>query len=53
MEQAKKLAKELMAFIDNSPSCYHATANLAQLLDKEGYTGLHEQDKWNIVPGGK
>lgn len=53
METAKKLAKELMGFIENSPSCYHVTANFAQMLDKAGYTALGEQDKWDIQPGGK
>ena len=53
MEQAKNLAKELMNFIDNSPSCYHVTANFAEMLKQAGYTPLEEQDKWEIKAGGK
>ena len=53
MEQAKMLAKELVDFLENSPSCYHATENFAEMLKKEGYLALNEQDKWNIQPGGK
>ena len=53
MEQAKNLAKELMQFIDSSPSCYHVTANFAAMLEQAGYTELFEQDKWEIRAGGK
>ena len=34
MEQAKRLAKELLGFIENSPSCYHVTDNFAVMLKK-------------------
>ena len=40
-------------FLDNSPSCYHATANLVELLRAEGYTQLHEHEDWLFTPGGK
>ena len=53
MEQAKMLAKELLGFIDNSPSCYHVTENFAEMLKNQGYRALNEQDKWDIQPGGK
>ena len=53
MKQAKNLAKELMTFIDNSPSCYHVTANFAEMLEQAGYQALNEQDKWEIRAGGK
>ena len=53
MEQAKMLAKELLGFLENSPSCYHATENLTNLLKKEGYIALLEQENWKIQPGGK
>ena len=53
MEQAKRLAKELLGFIENSPSCYHVTDNFAEMLKKEGYLALNEQERWDIQPGGK
>ena len=53
MEQAKMLAKELLGFIGNSPSCYHVTENFAEMLKNQGYRALNEQDKWDIQPGGK
>ncbi|MBQ8237595.1 MAG: M18 family aminopeptidase [Oscillospiraceae bacterium] len=43
----------LKAFLDASPSGYHATANLEKMLLKEGYEKLSEHDDWTLVPGGK
>ena len=40
-------------FLDNSPSCYHATDNLVKLLLENGYTQLHEREDWFFEPGGK
>ena len=39
MEQENK---RLLAFLDASPSCYHAAANTAEMLLKAGYTRLYE-----------
>lgn len=43
----------LFSLIDGSPSCYHATAQLAKMLDGAGYTRLLEQEAWQIAPDGK
>lgn len=43
----------LFSLIDSSPSCYHATAQLAKMLDGAGYTRLLEQEVWQIAPDGK
>ena len=43
----------LMAFLDASPSVYHAVANLAGMLENTGYVRLSEADHWNLIPGGK
>ena len=45
--------KKLMAFLDASPSVYHAVDNLAALLENAGYTRLSEAEGWDLVPGGK
>ena len=45
--------EKLMAFLDASPSVYHATANLAAEFENAGYALLKEADDWNLVPGGK
>ena len=43
----------LMAFLDNSPSCFHAIANLTRQLEEAGYTPLSEAASWQLQPGGK
>ncbi len=48
-----KRIENLMAFLDASPSVYHAAACLERLLESRGYERLHEQDSWTLVPGGK
>ncbi|MCM1175885.1 MAG: M18 family aminopeptidase [Blautia sp.] len=50
------LPKDLQAFftfIDNSPTVYHAVANLERMLAAEGFTCLEEKDAWEIKPDGK
>ncbi len=44
---------EFIDFINASPSCYHATANLVDMLKKENYTQLHEHEDWELLPGGR
>ena len=44
-------AKELLDFLDKSPSAFHAVDTICDML--EGYTKLNENEKWNLVPGGK
>ena len=48
-----KNLSDFIDFLNNSPSCYHATANLMQMLLAEGYTQLHEHEDWTLLPGGK
>ncbi len=45
--------QNLKAFLDASPSVYHAVANLEEMLKTAGYTRLCEQDAWALTPGGK
>ena len=44
---------DLITFLNESPSRYHAVANLAKILDEEGYTRLCEGKTWQLAPGGK
>ena len=44
---------EFIDFLNNSPSCYHATANLMQMLKENGYIHLHEHEDWHLEVGGK
>ena len=45
-----KYTEELIDFLDESPSCYHAVANIEKKL--RGYVKLNEKDKWYLEPGG-
>ena len=48
-----KRTKALMAFLDASPSVYHAAAYLENVLREAGYTCLREEESWQLQPGGK
>ena len=43
----------LMAFLDASPSVYHAVANIEAELKNAGYCRISEAEDWKLVPGGK
>lgn len=47
------LNRELLDFIDASPSCYHAVQGLANRLMAAGFTELSEAQPWQLVPGGR
>lgn len=51
-EECRKTAKELIEFLENSPTGFHAVANVADILKKAGFTELHESRAWELVPGG-
>jgi aspartyl aminopeptidase len=46
-------ALELIAFIDASPSPWHAVASAEALLQKNGYTRLEEGARWQLAKGGR
>ena len=45
--------KALRDFLDASVSVYHAVDYLARMLEEAGYSRLHEEENWEILPGGK
>lgn len=45
------ISKELIEFIDRSPSSFHAVKELGAMLDEKGYTRLFESDSWNLEEG--
>lgn len=49
----KKNALELIEFIKNSPSCFHAITTIEGTLQAEGFTKLSEGESWKIQAGGK
>ncbi len=46
-------AQDLLAFIDASPSPFHAVVESVRRLEAAGYRGLNEGDAWQIAPGDR
>lgn len=44
-------ARQMLAFIDASPSPFHACAEAARRLEAAGFRALHEADAWPAEPG--
>ena len=44
---------ELLHFLDESPSCYHAAANVTRALTEARYVRLWEGQPWSLAPGSK
>ncbi len=44
---------ELLAFLQASPTPFHAASNMAQRLQSAGFTALREADTWSLSPGGR
>ncbi|GEN08898.1 aspartyl aminopeptidase [Myxococcus fulvus] len=45
------LANDLLAYIDASPTPYHAVRETARRLEKAGYRALDERESWTLKPG--
>ncbi|MGH8932413.1 MAG: M18 family aminopeptidase [Egibacteraceae bacterium] len=43
--------QDLCAFVDASPSPYHAVAEVARRLQLAGFAALDERDHWKLAPG--
>ncbi|MBC7698709.1 MAG: M18 family aminopeptidase [Bacteroidia bacterium] len=50
--QAKKLAQDLLDFIDASPSPWHAVNSVEQRLLAQGFIALPETNTWQLKSGG-
>ncbi|MDR0880100.1 MAG: M18 family aminopeptidase [Clostridioides sp.] len=53
MSCSKELAKEIIDFIDESPTCYQAVNTAKEMLDENGFEELKLNGKWDIAVGGK
>ena len=49
----REIVRELLAFINESPSCYHAAASAARRLEAADYRRLREEESWRLEPGGR
>lgn len=45
--------RRLLAFLDGSPSCYHAVENIRRELLENGYEQLWESRPWRLAAGGR
>ncbi len=52
-ERFRKSARELLQFIDQSPSAAHAARQTEARLLKAGFRGLDEKDNWDLHPGDR
>lgn len=53
MSKEKDFAIDLIDFIDNSKSQFHAVEETKKYLTKYGFVELKLEDKWNLINGGK
>lgn len=51
--EASLYAQEMMKFIDQSPSPFHAVESAERLLKAEGYESLNERNVWSLEPNGQ
>lgn len=47
------IVKEMLDYIDASPTAYHAAENTKEILKKEGFVEIFKEDKWDLEEGGK
>ena len=52
-ENYNETAKELLAFLQNSPSCFHAVKNITDMLTAAGFTEVKEEECWELKAGGR
>lgn len=46
-----KFNQKLLAFLNASPTPFHATLSMAEILAAEGFTELNESEAWQLTPG--
>jgi aspartyl aminopeptidase len=47
------LGADLRAFVDVSPTPFHAVAEMTRRLSEAGFTELDERERWELRPGGQ
>jgi aspartyl aminopeptidase len=48
---AESAGADLRAFVDASPSPFHAVAEMVRRLSQAGFTALDERERWALAPG--
>lgn len=49
----QETTRELLEFIEKSPTSFHAVAAMEEILTKEGFTKLEEKESWKLTKGGR
>lgn len=49
----KKFNQQLLTFLDNSPTPFHAVSEIKTILLKAGFIQLHEHDSWTLKELGR
>lgn len=49
----KEVSRQLMSFIQQSPTAFHAVDTMKKMLNEAGYQELSESQKWSMTKGGK
>ncbi len=49
----REFCRELISFINSSPTPYHVVDNLKKRLSDEGYVELFEENEWTLEGGGR
>ena len=52
-QEAHKQARQLLEFIDASPSPWHAVSSMESRLLEQGFVRLHEHEPWQLKQGGR
>jgi aspartyl aminopeptidase len=47
-----RVISDLLAFLRDSPTPFHAVASARSRLDAAGFRALRETDAWDARPGG-
>lgn len=53
LPQGVRAARDLCAFIERSPTPYHAAAEAARRLEEAGFSAIAERDAWSLAPGDR
>lgn len=51
MKEYSKTAKNMLEFIEQSPTCFQAVANMKQKLEQAGFRELKETEDWKLDEG--
>jgi aspartyl aminopeptidase len=53
MKKENERNKNLLEFIDRSPTPFHAVREMSHTLSQKGFSKLEETNAWQLVPSGK